>query len=63
MSGGKSRTRLWFLWHSWLAMPIWAFLFFICVTGTIAVVSTEITWLVDPSMRASGGGSRCRRAR
>ncbi|WP_455184586.1 PepSY-associated TM helix domain-containing protein [Azospirillum palustre] len=56
MSGGKSRTRLWFLWHSWLAMPIWAFLFFICVTGTIAVVSTEITWLVDPSMRASGEG-------
>ncbi|MBP2228701.1 putative iron-regulated membrane protein [Azospirillum agricola] len=56
MSAGKSRTRLWFLWHSWLAMPIWAFLFFICVTGTVAVVSTEIMWLVDPSMRASGEG-------
>ncbi|SMH40187.1 PepSY-associated TM helix domain-containing protein [Azospirillum agricola] len=56
MSAGKSRTRLWFLWHSWLAMPIWAFLFFICVTGTVAVVSTELMWLVDPSMRASGEG-------
>ncbi|MCG5241846.1 PepSY-associated TM helix domain-containing protein [Azospirillum doebereinerae] len=56
MSAGKSRTRLWFLWHSWLAMPLWAFLFFVCLTGTIAVVSTEIMWLVDPSMRASGEG-------
>lgn len=56
MSAGKSRTRLWFLWHSWLAMPIWAFLFFVCLTGTIAVVSTEITWLVDPTVRASGSG-------
>ncbi len=56
MSAGKPRTRLWFLWHSWLAMPVWAFLFFVCLTGTIAVVSTEINWLVDPSMRASGGG-------
>lgn len=56
MSVGKSRTRLWFLWHSWLAMPIWAFLFFVCLTGTIAVVSTEIMWLVNPAMRASGGG-------
>ncbi|MDQ2102843.1 PepSY-associated TM helix domain-containing protein [Azospirillum isscasi] len=56
MSVGKSRTRLWFLWHSWLAMPIWAFLFFVCLTGTIAVVSTEIMWLVNPAMRASGAG-------
>ncbi|QCO06226.1 PepSY-associated TM helix domain-containing protein [Azospirillum argentinense] len=56
MSVGKSRTRLWFLWHSWLAMPLWAFLFFVCLTGTIAVVSTEIMWLVNPAMRASGAG-------
>ncbi|TWA80345.1 putative iron-regulated membrane protein [Azospirillum brasilense] len=56
MSVGKSRTRLWFLWHSWLAMPLWAFLFFVCLTGTVAVVSTEIMWLVNPAMRASGAG-------
>lgn len=55
--GGASRTRLWFLWHSWLAMPVWAFLFFVCLTGTIAVVSTEIMWLIDPALRASGSGT------
>lgn len=56
MSSGKSRSRLWFLWHSWLALPIWVFLFFVCVTGTIAVISTEITWLANPDMRATGSG-------
>lgn len=49
---GKSRTRLWFLAHSWLAMPIWVFLFFVCVTGTIATVDKEIMWLIDPTVRA-----------
>jgi len=56
MSDAKSRTRLWFLWHSWLAMPIWAFLFFVCLTGSIAVVSHEIMWLFNPAMRASFDG-------
>ncbi len=52
----KSRTRLWFLWHSWLALPIWFFLFFVCVTGSLAVVSSEIMWLVNPAMRVSEEG-------
>lgn len=56
MSAGKSRSRLWFLWHSWLALPVWVFLFFVCVTGAIAVISTEIAWLANPAMRASGSG-------
>ncbi|MET0313494.1 MAG: PepSY-associated TM helix domain-containing protein [Hansschlegelia sp.] len=46
-------SRLWFLAHSWLALPIWAFLFFVCLTGTIATVSQEIMWLVDPAQRAN----------
>jgi len=49
----KSRTKLWFLVHSWLAMPIWLFVFFVCLTGSIATVSQEIIWLVDPSVRAN----------
>ncbi len=57
MSGGASRSRLWFLWHSWLAMPVWAFLFFVCLTGTVAVVSSEIMWLADPALRASADGA------
>ncbi|WP_158240729.1 PepSY-associated TM helix domain-containing protein [Telmatospirillum siberiense] len=44
--------RLWFLWHSWLALPIWVFLLFVCVTGTIATIDKEILWLIDPAVRA-----------
>ena len=49
----KNRTQWWFLLHSWLAMPIWLFLFFVCLTGTIATVSQEIVWLFDASVRAN----------
>lgn len=56
MSEVKSRARLWFLWHSWLAMPIWAFLFFVCLTGSVAVMSHEIMWLANPAMRATADG-------
>ncbi|MEI2414583.1 PepSY domain-containing protein [Orrella sp. JC864] len=48
-----SRSKLWFLVHSWLALPIWAFVCFICATGTIAVISQEIVWLLNPAVRAS----------
>lgn len=49
----KSRSKLWFLVHSWLALPIWCFVLIVCVTGTLAVVSQEIVWLANPQMRAS----------
>ncbi|MDD2050657.1 PepSY-associated TM helix domain-containing protein [Pseudomonas putida] len=49
----KSKSRLWFLVHSWLALPIWFFVLIVCVTGTLAVVSQEIVWLANPDMRAS----------
>ncbi len=49
----KSRSKFWFLVHSWLALPIWFFVLIVCVTGTLAVVSQEIVWLVNPEMRAS----------
>jgi uncharacterized iron-regulated membrane protein len=59
--GTAARTRKkktpWLLWHSWLGLPIWAFLFFVCVTGTFATVAYEVMWLVDPEVRATGGGS------
>ena len=48
-----SSARIWFLVHSWLALPIWAFLFFVCLTGTIATVSQEIVWLANPAVRAN----------
>ncbi|MGB0782474.1 MAG: PepSY-associated TM helix domain-containing protein [Marinomonas sp.] len=49
----RNRAKWWFLVHSWAALPIWAFVFFICVSGTIATVSQEITWLVNPAVRAN----------
>lgn len=49
----KNASRLCLIVHSWLALPIWAVLFFVCLTGTIATVSQEILWLVKPEVRAN----------
>jgi len=49
----KSRSKLWFLIHSWLALPIWFFVLIVCFTGTLAVVSQELVWLAKPEIRAS----------
>ncbi|MDR2318962.1 MAG: PepSY domain-containing protein [Pseudomonas sp.] len=49
----KSKSRLWFLVHSWLALPIWFFVLIVCFTGMLAVVSQEIVWLANPDVRAS----------
>ncbi|WP_407310793.1 PepSY-associated TM helix domain-containing protein [Pseudomonas sp. nanlin1] len=49
----KSRSKIWFLVHSWLALPIWFFVLIVCVTGTLAVISQEIVWLANPDVRAS----------
>jgi uncharacterized iron-regulated membrane protein len=49
----KSRSKIWFLVHSWLALPIWFFVLIVCFTGTLAVVSNEIMWLVNPEMRSN----------
>lgn len=46
-------ARLWLLIHGWLALPLWAYLFMICVTGTIATISHELVWLANPDVRAS----------
>lgn len=48
----KSKSRLWFLVHSWLALPIWFFVLIVCFTGMLAVVSQEIVWLANPDVRA-----------
>ncbi len=46
--------------HGWLALPIWAFLFFVCLTGSIATVSQEIVWLVNPAVRANAPAADAR---
>ena len=49
----KSKSKLWFLVHSSLALPIWFFVLIVCFTGMLAVVSQEIVWLANPDVRAS----------
>ena len=57
----KSRSKLWFLVHSWLALPIWFFVLIVCFTGMLAVVSQEIVWLANPDVRASAPDDQAQR--
>lgn len=48
-----SKQPFLFLLHGWLSLPIWIFFCLICLTGTIAVFSHELTWLTNPTARAN----------
>ena len=49
----KLSNRFWFQLHGWFSLPIWLIFCFVCVTGTIAVFSHELTWLTNPAARAT----------
>jgi uncharacterized iron-regulated membrane protein len=49
----KKRSALWLAIHGWLGLPIWAFLFLICLTGSVATISQEIIWLIEPAARSN----------
>ena len=49
----KLNNRFWFRLHGWFSLPVWVLFCFICVTGTIAVISHELTWLTNANARAS----------
>lgn len=49
----RINQRFWFLLHGWFSLPIWLLFCFICLTGTIAVISHELTWLTNPLARAN----------
>lgn len=48
----KLSNRFWFSFHGWCSLPIWVLFCAICLTGTIACLSHEITWLTNPNARA-----------
>ncbi|MEM7408813.1 MAG: PepSY-associated TM helix domain-containing protein [Myxococcota bacterium] len=50
----KARRRWWFWLHSWLGLKLSILLGFVLATGTLAVLSHEVDWLLEPAMRADG---------
>lgn len=49
----KLSNRFWFQLHGWFSLPIWVIFCFVCLTGTISVISHELTWLTNASARAN----------
>lgn len=57
----RKRSSLWLAIHGWLGLPIWAFLFLICLTGSFATISQEIIWLIEPAARSNPPSPDARR--
>lgn len=49
----KLSQRVWFQLHGWCSLPVWLIFTAVCLTGTIAVISHELTWLTNPNARAA----------
>ena len=46
-------SRLWWTVHQWVGLKLSILLAFVFLTGTIAVFSSEIDWLLRPAMRVA----------
>lgn len=46
-------SRIWWAVHQWVGLKLSLFMAFIMLTGTLAVVSHEIDWLLQPSLRVT----------
>jgi uncharacterized iron-regulated membrane protein len=45
--------RTYFAWHSWIGLTFGLLLFVVCWSGTVAVFSHEIDWLLNSDIRAN----------
>jgi len=46
-------SRIWWRIHQWVGLKLAILMSFICLTGTLAVVSQEMDWLMLPSLRVA----------
>jgi uncharacterized iron-regulated membrane protein len=49
----RKNSRIWWHVHQWVGLKLAIFMSFVCFTGTLAVVSNEIDWLLQPTLRVS----------
>jgi uncharacterized iron-regulated membrane protein len=49
----RKTSRLWWHVHQWVGLKLAIFISFVFFTGTLAVMSNEIDWLLQPSLRVA----------
>lgn len=49
--GKRKGNRFWFNLHSWFGLKLSLFMSFVLITGTLAVISSEMDWATHASMR------------
>jgi uncharacterized iron-regulated membrane protein len=49
----RKASRVWWNVHQWVGLKLSLFMTFILFTGTLAVVSAEIDWVLQPDLRVS----------
>ena len=49
----RKASRVWWTVHQWVGLKLSLFIAFIMFTGTLAVVSHEIDWVLQPSLRVA----------
>lgn len=49
----RKASRTWWNVHQWVGLKLSLFMAFIMFTGTLAVVSNEIDWMLQPSLRVA----------
>ena len=55
----RKSSRLWWHVHQWVGLKLAIFMSFICRTGPLAVLSSEIDWLLQPSLRVAPSSVAC----
>jgi uncharacterized iron-regulated membrane protein len=49
----RKASRIWWTVHQWVGLKLSLFMTFIMFTGTLAVISHEIDWALQPSLRVA----------